>query len=116
MPPTDPDDSGSRSGTTLVIDAPDAMTFAAHLPGEEFVVAGYAALDGALLARVRPSRIVAPLFGRGFDATNVLAALERLGFAGPVVIAAPRLPDRRMVERELAALTPGLRIEIAETA
>jgi hypothetical protein len=100
------------NGPTLVIDAPEALALAARIPGDGLVIARFPTLDGDLLARVRPARIIAPLFGRGFDATNVLIRLERLVYVGLIVIAAPRLPDRHMVERELVALTPGLRIEL----
>lgn len=103
-------------GPILVIEAPAALALAARYPDDRVVVARYASLDPQLIARVRPAWIIAPLFGIGFDATNVLDALEQCAFAGRIAIAAPRLPNPRMVERELSAFAPALAIEVVQIA
>ena len=42
----------------------------------------------------------------------MVEALMHLGYAGAISVIAPRLPDRAMVERELRALGPGLRLRL----
>jgi hypothetical protein len=69
-------------------------------------------LSAALLAETRPERIVLPLFAGPGDVMVVIEQLEALGYAGQIVIIAPKLPRPELVERELRALGPGGRLAL----
>jgi hypothetical protein len=73
---------------------------------------GFSALTPGLLDRVQPAAVAFALFSPVQDAFQVLGRLERLGFRGRVLALAPPLPARRMVERELQAQAPMLRVRV----
>ncbi len=75
-------------------------------------VVDFARLTPALLDRLRPAALGFALFAEGHEAFQVLGRLERLGYRGRVLALAPPLPARRMVERELRAQAPGLRVRV----
>lgn len=79
------------------------------------VVCAFASLERALLDRVSPRSVVCPLMAEGFEALQVLTLLRQAGYAGDVMVVAPPLPDPRMVERELRAVAPGLRVTLILT-
>ena len=69
-------------------------------------------LDPELLAQLAPLRVFLPLVGRNQDAIQMILTLQSWGYAGPLTVLAPALPDRAMVEAELRALGPGLRLDL----
>lgn len=66
------------------------------------------------IASVMPAAVALPLWSRGCDAVQMLHHLAMLGYAGPVHVFAPPLPDRRLVERELGAVAAQLEVHLAE--
>jgi hypothetical protein len=95
--------------TVLVIDGarPGA------LPAEATQVAlRYAQVNAHAISRILPDLVVLPLFGAGFDAIEALARLERFGFRGDVIVRTPDLPNSDIVERELSAVAPTLRVRL----
>jgi len=78
--------------------------------------AGFAQLDAGLLARVLPDRVLLPLLSVGHDAMAVVERLEQLGYRGQITVIAPSLPRARMVEQELQALGPGMRLTLLTPA
>jgi hypothetical protein len=72
----------------------------------------YAELNARVLSTVLPDLVILPLFGQGFDAIDALGQLERFGYRGDVLVRAPALPNVPIVERELAALAPNLRVRL----
>jgi hypothetical protein len=72
----------------------------------------YGDLGAALLAELKPSRIILPLFAAGYDAMAAIEELETLKFPGQIIVIAPDLPRPRLVERELRALGPGARLTL----
>ena len=76
--------------------------------GAEVVLAGYDALDGALLARHRPLVVISHVLGRGFDALDLARRLRSLGFRGRYAVLADGLPCPMLVRREIADACPGL--------
>ena len=79
------------------------------------VVAPYATINRAFVARVAPQTVAFALMGKDRDAAQILAHLESLRYSGEAIIFAPRLPDRDMFLRELRLLAPGLaRISLLE--
>lgn len=71
-------------------------------------------LDAALIARLAPRAVVFALFGAQTDALAILGRLARAGHRGRVLALSPPLPNPRMVERELKARHPGLRLRILQ--
>ena len=69
-------------------------------------------LDAALLARLAPRHVVCALFAADCDAMIVAERLTELGWRGRLMVVAHALPDRRMVERELQAIAPWIRVEV----
>ncbi len=79
------------------------------------------AVDAASLASYRRipesvELVVSPLFGRSFDALEVLEQLAAQGYRGTLRVIAPRLPNRQIVLRELRshAARQGILIELVE--
>ena len=93
----------------LALDLQPAL--AALVPdGARVHEARFEALDSALLARLRPDRVLLPLMTPEHDAIQMIEQLCRLGYGGMIVVVAPPLPQPRMVERELRNLGPGQRL------
>lgn len=83
------------------------------LPAEVTQVnVSFAQLNAHIISQLLPDLIILPLFGPGFDAIEVLAQLERFGYRGDVLVRTPALPNSRIVERELAAVVPNLRVRL----
>jgi hypothetical protein len=61
-------------------------------------------LDADLLQCLQPKLVIMPLFTADHDATTAIERLAALGYTGPVTVIAPKLPNPRLVERELASL------------
>jgi hypothetical protein len=73
----------------------------------------FAALDSRLATDPPPAVIVMPLIGQGFDAIEACQRLSAAGFAGEVVIRAPALPNRKLIQRELAQAGRSLKITLS---
>jgi hypothetical protein len=98
-----------------VIEVPKTVGFVDELPLHVTAVSiKFAALEQKLISSVAPSKVVVPLLSRGFDAADVIDQLGICGYRGTVWVLAPKLPNRRMVERELRSMVQGIAIEIIE--
>lgn len=75
-------------------------------------VIAFAALTSAMIENRAPAAIALAVFGADPDAFRVLSRLARLGYAGRVLALAPPLPRRNLVERELRAQAPRLRLRV----
>jgi hypothetical protein len=95
--------------TVLVIGDAHPGVFA---PEVVLVHLTYAELSPQTISRHLPDLVILPLFGPGFDAIDALARLDRFGFRGEVLVRTPPLPNNRIVERELAAVVPNLRVRL----
>jgi hypothetical protein len=99
----------------LVIEVPKTVGFVNELPLHVTAVPiQFAALEQKLVSSVAPSKVVVPLLTRGFDAADVVEQLGVCGYKGAVWVLAPKLPNRRMVERELRSMVSGITVEIIE--
>jgi hypothetical protein len=96
----------------LALDCQELLDATGPLPTLGVVHRRFADLGPALLAELRPGRIIMPLFAAGYDAMAAVEILEQLGFGGQISVIAPDLPRPRLVERELRALGPGLRLSL----
>lgn len=79
---------------------------------ESIVALPLARLCAALLAEIAPTLVIAPLLDGCVDFLDIGARLTAAGYAGPVHVLAPPLPDLAAVARELASRFPGLDITI----
>lgn len=72
----------------------------------------FGALDAAVLARVAPVFVICRLFARDSDAVTVAETLAALRWTGRLVVIAPGLPNRAMVQREIQSGAPGIKVEV----
>jgi hypothetical protein len=84
--------------------------------GQRLHCAEFDAVDAGLLARLRPDLVLAPLMGCRFDCVDLARILIGAGYRGAFRVLSPALPAPEMVRRELAALCPGLSIDLVEMA
>ncbi len=73
---------------------------------------GLTAFTPAFLDQAAPAAIGLAVFAGKPDAFLVVQHLARLGYRGRVIALAPPLPRRSLVERELRAQAPGLRLRL----
>ncbi len=72
----------------------------------------FGAIDAGMLGRVAPDCVICRLFATDSDAMLVAETLAALGWRGRLLVIAPGLPNRAMVQRELQASAPGVTIEV----
>lgn len=102
----------------LVIGIPEAVFAEGSVRPEEAVSIKFAALPDYLPLPESLELIVGPLFCADFDALELIETLGRNGYRGTLRIAAPKLPNRQIVLRELRshAVRQGITLELTETA
>jgi|APEBP8051073178_1049388.scaffolds.fasta_scaffold00020_249 hypothetical protein len=107
------DDTPSKTSTVLIIGRIGSEAARVLPPdGAPVVVGSLGRLTAQLVDKVAPEMVVLPLMANGQDAVQVITRLDELSYAGQVVVLAPTLPDPAMVERELRATAPGLRLRL----
>ncbi len=76
----------------------------------------YADLLGGAIDIGNCALLITPLFGPGFDAIELLEQLAETPFCGCVRVEAPKLPNRRLVLRELRSVADrcGITVELIE--
>lgn len=110
---SEPPPSRPAPETLLLVDLPDLPRADAQLSGAAALYhTSFAAVDAVLLARLKPDRVICPLLSREFDASLLAQRLITAGFRGRLTVIAPRLPDSRMVQSELASEAPALTVEL----
>jgi hypothetical protein len=111
-----PDGKPTTGPTILVVGrAGTSVLDLLHKRGGSVVATTLAGLDRNLLSRVSPDAVAFSLIAPDADATQVLSLLNGCGYVGEAIILAPRLPNRAMVARELAALAPSVTLTLLET-
>jgi hypothetical protein len=103
------DATHQSAGIVLVI---DGASPGPTMDGARIVMMGFAQIDAKTLGELLPELVILPLFGKGFDAIEALQHLERLGYRGLVIVRGPVLPNRAIVERELAIMVPNLTVRL----
>jgi hypothetical protein len=98
--------------SVLALDCMPLMDEAGPLPMTGVRHWRFAELTIDVLIDLAPSQIYLPLFASGYDAMSAVEALETMGYCGEITVIAPDLPRPRLVERELRALGPGLRLTL----
>ncbi len=89
--------------------------------GEDYKLGEVETVDPSALPFFRPMPdslvlVVAPLFGKNFDALEILEQLAAQGYRGVLRVIAPHLPNRQIVLRELRshAARQGIMIELVD--
>lgn len=126
-PPTDATDPAQvKSGSpvdgmrsVLVIGATADVALPWVVPGvmpggAQIEITTMPGLDAALLARLRPDCILAPLMAPGVDILDVAARLDALSYSGLLLAITPPLPNPGIVRREVRLASPGLRFDLIE--
>ncbi len=110
MLPSPSDRGKAKEGTAdcvtsiLALDVRNAHAIvAAHGVAVPVVMARFAMLDRRLLDSVAPDCVMCPLFGPGFDAIQVIEALDAMGYQGAICVVTDPLPAPDVVLRELQA-------------
>lgn len=80
--------------------------------GQELRFAGFGELTAALVRRLRPAMVVAPLVGPDFDAVDVAHLLAAAGFRGRLIVTAPTLPDVELIRQEIKGADGEFEVEI----
>lgn len=65
-----------------------------------------------LISRILPDAVVLSLMSNNRDAVEDLETLSALGFRGRCLVLAPKLPNRKMVLKELRHHAAGLRLTL----
>ena len=79
---------------------------------DEVKVIRFAGLTAACLAGFRPDVVLFSLFSIAEDATGILARLHELAYHGDCLVLCPKLPKPGLIEAELRALAPGMRVQV----
>ena len=72
----------------------------------------YHMLDEDLLDKLRPDQVITPLFGEGYDAVDVAEDLSLFGYCGQLVAISPRLPNPKIIEREMREYAYAMNFEL----
>jgi len=100
----------------LVIGIPAAKFPEGSIRSDEAVSIALAKLESYLPLLPTVELVVAPLFCVEFDALEIIEVLGSSGYRGVLRIAAPKLPNRQIVLRELRshAVRRGITLEMVE--
>jgi hypothetical protein len=112
---TDPPAPGPRVLVVGPVAGPGDLP-AACGRAESIVALPWARLSAAVVAEIAPGLVIAPLMAEGVDFLDIGARLRAAGYAGPVHVLAPPLPDPAAVLRELRCQFPGLDLTILPAA
>lgn len=82
------------------------------LGGAEVSFATLSAVDAALLERVRPDVVLAPLMTPAFDVLDLARLLASLGYKGQLRAFASGIPKPELVRQEIAAACPGIDFDL----
>lgn len=103
--------------SVLVVDAPEADQILSSSPRERSVIyTHWRSLNRAMLARISPQAILAPLICMSFDVVDLGATLQTLGFQGDLYVITRPLPRAELVLQEVSAVCPGLNVHLVELA
>lgn len=112
-PPGSAPQAEGRNDVVLAVGAVAAATpLPAELAAAVRVHAVWSAVSAALLARVLPDAVIAPLCGEDFDVIDLAERLSAWGYGGCLLVVAPPLPDPELVLREIASACPGIAVRI----
>lgn len=107
----------ARGLRILAIDVPAPMVeTVGRQTGATVEAAPFSGLDLALMARVMPDAVFAPLMGPGFDILDLATRLARLGYGGSLHGLTGPLPDPEAIAREIRSHCEGIDFELVVLA
>ncbi|MFN0115761.1 MAG: hypothetical protein ACKVPY_13905 [Paracoccaceae bacterium] len=99
----------------MAVDAAPILPFDLLTDGRGLVVhARFGGLNGALIDKVRPDCVAAPLVGNGFDALDVIQRLNAAGFCGILYVLTSPIPELAAIVSEIGAFGAAFDVVIAE--
>ncbi len=99
----------------LVVDPSQTLPQALRgVQSATITLARMAMIDAALIARVRPDVVLAPLFGPDHDIVDLARLLDQAGYTGPLRAYSPPLPDTALVRAELRQIWGARDFDILE--
>lgn len=104
----------TRCRRILAVDGPEVAGLLERLPNRAKANSTAAVL--AAVAARKPRAVAIALFGMSHDILDLAEALARAGYRGRVLALSPPLPNRKLVQRELATQVPGLRFKLVTLA
>jgi hypothetical protein len=109
-----PGPPAKRCRRIVTVDSPEVAAIADRLPNR--TGAGTTASVLTQLAVLRPRAVAVALFSMSHDVLELAEGLARAGYRGRVLALSPPLPNRKLVQRELASQVPGLRLRLVTVA
>ena len=97
-------------GPVVGLECADLLGQSAPLAAGGIVHVRSGMLTAVFLAALRPACVILPLFAVDFDAMTEIEDLHAKGYTGRIAVLAPPMPNPRLVEQELRALGPGVRL------
>lgn len=86
----------------LIVDPSQELPQALRgVTGANITIARVSMIDAALLARVQPDVILAPLVSPGHDILDLARLLDKVGYTGPLRAYSPPLPNVALVCAEV---------------
>lgn len=98
----------------VAVDGPEVTALGERLPNR--TKAGTTAAILSQIAAQRPRAVAIALFSMSYDVLDLAEGLARVGYKGRVLALSPPLPNRTLVQRELAGQVPGLRLRLVTVA
>ncbi|MCC5988463.1 MAG: hypothetical protein JJT95_12335 [Pararhodobacter sp.] len=116
--PIDLPDWMRRSGQLLLVEVPREHTLLRQLDESvpEPVITRFEMIGPAMLLRIAPVAVIAPLMNARWDITDLAQRLESAAFCGKLLVISAPLPRAELVLRELCNAFPGLDIDLLEMA
>lgn len=107
---------GPAAHRLLIVEPGSFLTaLAREIPHDgAMVLCQYHRLSCAMIGRVMPDCVVAPLFSPAFDIFELIALLQASEFQGKLMAVSPPLPNCRMVLRELQSAARRMTVRIIE--
>lgn len=108
----------SQNLRCLILGLPDARVAEGLVTAEAVLSISLAEFASHLPLPATLEMVVAPLFCDEFDALEIIETLGAAGYRGVLRIAAPKLPNRQIVLRELRthAVRQGISLDMVEGA
>lgn len=108
----------SSAKSILVVDAPEAnqILSSADPKDRSIVYTHWRSLNAAMLSKIAPQAILAPLICMSFDIVDLGATLQSLGFCGDLYVITRPLPRAELVVQEVNAVCPALTVHLLEVA
>lgn len=104
-----------RDGQVLLVETPAILEHLLHASGKtDPIVTRLELIGPAMLRRIAPIGVIAPLIGRRWDIMDLALRLESARFRGRLLAVSEPLPRGGLVLRELRSSFPDLDIRLLE--